>query len=184
MGYKCCDYSVCMIWSVGGWCLLLLHFFFPEPYREQILASQLIISTFAPKLMSFHMASILTTFLYVIQTGPVVFEWSPFILHHLMVFTFVMSEYYYREWRFTCACVLFWSVRWMNSNNIYSEHPSRGLIRCILFAFVTFRHFSSPKAIRWSWIFFVHEFCYICVPIQMLYEVYFVSSVMDPLDIV
>lgn len=173
-----------MLWRLGGWFLLLMHLFFPEPYREQLLAAQSIFITLAPKIMSFHIASALLCLLYVCQTDDIAFEWAAFILHHLLVFVFVISEYYFNEWRYTFGCVLFWSIRWMNTTNIYAEHPIRGCVRCLLFGFLTARQFSCVHALKWCWIFFVHEFCYVCIPVQMLHEVYFGRSVANTEEIV
>ena len=173
-----------MTWRLSGWCLLCLHFFFPEPYREQILAAQTIITSCSDSLLPFHIATAIVVLLYIIQAGDLAFEWSAFILHHVLVFIFVMTEYYHRKWRLTCTCALFWSIRWMNSSNIYLEHPFRGCLRCVLFGVLSARKYCWHGALRWCWIFFVHEFCYVCIPIQMLYEVYFDKHIINDEDIV
>jgi hypothetical protein len=161
-----------MLWKIGGWVLLISHFWWDAPYREQILALQTIISTLAPSLMPFHLATVFVVFLYLVQLGDNVTEFVPLVLHHVIVFISVLSEYYFKEWRYTCAVVLCWSMRWMNPSNIYLEHPLRAMLRCILFGVLISRQFSLERAIRWCWLFLVHESLYIFVPVQMLYEVY------------
>ena len=111
-------------------------------------------------------------FLYVVQLEDNVTELVPMVLHHVIVFMSVLSEYYLKELRYTCVVVLCWSVRWMNPSNIYVEHPLRAMLRCVLFGVLISRQFSLRSALRWCWIFLVHESLYIFVPVQMLYEVY------------
>jgi len=161
-----------MLWKIGGWVLLTSHFWWDAPYREQILAVQTVLSTFAPSLMPFHLATAFVVFLYLVQLGDTVTELVPLVLHHVIVFISVLSEYYFKEWRYACCVVLCWSVRWMNPSNIYLEHPLRGMFRCVLFGALISRRFSLESAMRWCWLFLVHEALYIFVPVQMLYEVY------------
>jgi len=63
-------------------------------------------------------------------------------------------------------------LRWMNVSNIYVDHPFRAFFRCVVFGLVVIRDFDVERSLRWCWIFLVHEFFCIFVPVQMLYEVY------------
>lgn len=164
-------------WKIGGWLLLFVHFFLPVPYREQVLALQTVLVSFAPKLMPFHVATGIIAFLFLLgmtETDTVVL---PTLLHHVAVFISVISEFYFKEWRWTCWIFLCWSLRWMNPSNIYSAHPLIALLRCVVFGFVSQRDFSFDSSIRWCWIFLVHEGFCILIPVQMLYSVYVVQKI-------
>tara|TARA_B110001450_G_C17441844_1_gene408282 strand:- start:20 stop:547 length:528 start_codon:yes stop_codon:yes gene_type:complete len=169
-----------MLWKVGGWFLLLIHFFFPEPYREQILAFQTILITFSPKILSFHIATGIIVCLYLLNLNESSIDIVAELAHHAAVFIAVISEFYFRAHRYTCWVLLFWSLRWMNVSNIYVESPWHAFVRCCIFGFVVHRDFSLDRAIRWCWVFIVHEFFCIFVPVQMLYEVYHSSVVLRP----
>mgnify|MGYP006085576901 CR=1 FL=1 len=169
-----------MLWKFGGWGLLLLHFFFPDPYREQILAAQTVFVTFCPTVMPFHMATGIIWVLYLLNLNESSVDIMVELAHHVAVFIAVISEFYFREWRYTCWLMLFWSLRWMNVSNIYVEEPWRALFRCCVFGFVVHRDFSVDRAIRWCWVFLVHEFFCIFVPVQMLYQVYMSRDVVVP----
>lgn len=161
-----------MLWRAGGWLLLLLHFFFPPPYREQILAIQTVLCTLSPQTQPFHVATVIVCLLYLIGLTEIEYAAVPMLLHHVAVFVSVISEFYFREWRYTCWVLLCWSLRWMNPSNIYVDHPVRALFRCVLFGLLVQRDFSIDKSVRWCWIFMVHECFCILVPVQMLYEAY------------
>ena len=163
-------------WRLAGWPLLLAHFFLPVPYREQLLAVQTVLISFCPVPMPFHMASGLVAFLFLLGLAEVDGVVLPTLLHHVAVFISVISEFYFKKWRWTCWIFLCWSLRWMNPSNIYVDHPLRAVLRCVLFGLVTQRNFSLDGSIRWCWIFLVHEGFCILVPIQMLYTVYVVQK--------
>jgi len=161
-----------MLWKIGGWILLLVHFFFPAPYREQLLAIQTVLVTFCDRLMPFHIATYIVLLLYLLNFNETSVDITIELMHHMIVFVAVISEFYYREWRYTCWILLLWSLRWMNVSNIYVDHPFRALFRCLVFGLVVIRDFDIERSLRWCWIFLVHEIFCIFVPIQMLYEVY------------
>jgi hypothetical protein len=163
----------CMKWVLRlvGWPLLLLHFFVPGPYNEQILSVQTILLTLTPGVESYHVATGICLVLYLLDPVPVI-EWQSQLIHHILVFACVLCEYFFREWRWTCWLVLFWSVRWMNPLNIYLSDPLRAVLRCVLFGSVTYSQFTLESGFRWCWLFFVHELFIIFVPFQMLYSVY------------
>jgi hypothetical protein len=165
-----------MLWEFGGWLLLLCHFFFPDPYREQLLAAQTVFIAFCPKLMSFHVATGIIWLLYLLNLNESSLDLVVELAHHVAVFISVISEFYFKKWRWTCWIFLCWSLRWMNPSNIYVDHPLRAVLRCVLFGLVTQRNFSLDGSIRWCWIFLVHEGFCILVPIQMLYSVYAVQK--------
>ena len=150
----------------------MAHLWWSAPYREQILALQTVVATLAPSLMPFHLATVFVVLLYIVQLEDNTTELVPLVLHHVIVFISVLSEYYFKEWRYTCGVVLCWSVRWMNPSNIYLEHPLRAVFRCVLFGALTSRQFSLEGAMRWCWLFLVHESLYIFVAVRMMYEVY------------
>ena len=166
-----------MLWEFGGWLLLLGHFFFPDPYREQLLAVQTVLITFCPKVMSFHVATGIIWLLYLMNLNESSLDLVVELAHHVAVFITVLSEFYCREWRYVCWVTLFWSLRWMNVSNIFVTSPWRAFFRCCVFGFVVHRDFSVDRSIRWCWVFIVHEFFCIFVPFQMLYEVYRSRSV-------
>lgn len=161
-----------MLWKFVGWPILLLHFFFPNPYREQLLAIQSLCMTFSPCVYPYHVATSVVLLLYLINLNESSVDLVLELLHHVGVFVAVVSEFYFREWRYTCFMLLFWSLRWMNTSNIYVDHPFRACLRCVLFGLVVCRDFSLERSFRWCWILIVHEFFCIFIPVQMLYEVY------------
>lgn len=161
-----------MLWKIGGWILLLIHFFFPNPYREQLLAIQTVLITFCDRLMPFHIATYIVLLLYLLNLNESSVDVVIELMHHVVVFVAVISEFYFREWRYTCWVLLLWSLRWMNVSNIYVDHPFRAFFRCVVFGLVVIRDFEVERSLRWCWIFLVHEFFCIFVPVQMLYEVY------------
>ena len=171
-----------MIWRSCRWFLLLFHFFLPPPFREQLLAIHTVLLTLTPAVLPIHIATGFVVLLFFGKFSEIASESVPMILHHLVVFMYIWSEYYLKEWRYTCGVVLCWSVRWMNPTNIYSEHPFRAVVRCALFGLMSCRHFSWSKSVRWCWIFLVHEFFYVLIPVQMLYEVY--MKKVPPVEIV
>lgn len=154
-----------------GWPLLLLHFFLPGPYNEQVLAIQSVLVTLNVEPESYHVATGLCVCLYLLDPVPID-EWGSVLFHHVLVFCCVLCEYFFREWRFICWVCLFWSLRWMNPLNIYLVHPLRAASRCVLFGCVVYQKFTLDSCVRWCWLFFVHELFMILVPFQMLYTVY------------
>lgn len=155
--------------------MLLSHFLFPTPYREQLLALQTVLVTAAPRLEGFHTATAIVTLLYILGVTEMDSVLVPTVLHHVAVFVAVMSEFYFPEWRCSCWVLLGWSMRWMNPSNLYAPGligALRAVCRCVLFGAVSYTNFSVAKSVRWCWIFLVHESFCLLVPIQMLYEVY------------
>ena len=164
-------------WKFGGWILLLSHFFFPSPYREQILAVQTVLISFSHQLMPFHMATGIITSMFIFGMTTTETDVLPTLLHHVAVFISLISEFHFKEWRWTCWIFLCWSLRWIHPSNVYSDHPLKAFFRCVVFGFVTQRNFSFETSIRWCWTFMVHEGFCILIPIQMLYSVYIVQKV-------
>lgn len=167
-----------MLWRPLAWALLLLHFFFPEPFREQILAVQTVFSASHRRFDAVHIATVFVTVFYFVKTEHH-WHWLTFACHHAVVLGCTLSEYYFHEWRYWSWILLCWSVRWLASLDMYAS-PLHGAIRCAMFGIVSRgdmlmsrrRVTTFRDGFKWCWILMVHELAWVFLPAQMLYEVY------------
>ena len=66
-----------MIWRPLAWALLLVHFFLPEPFREQVLAIETVIAASNRNMRAIHMVSIFVVVVYFVKTEHH-WHWSTF----------------------------------------------------------------------------------------------------------
>ena len=156
-----------------GWPLLLLHFFVPIFWREQVLALQTVICA-VTGVQSYHAATVAILFVHLSEHNTV--GWTHLILHHLVLVSAVLSEYKMPEYRRVRWVVVAWSVRWLGTADLYLN-PVRAVLRCLVFLFVTNcrQQWSSVidnNYLKTVWILLVHELLWSVLPIQMLYEIY------------
>ena len=161
--------ALCMKWVVPV-SLLLLSFFV---WREPCLALASLSAT-GLGWNKYSMAVIMDTVLYFIVRDGHHVEWWAFAAYHGIVCITVLSEYVVREIRWVCWCGLFWSIKWLG---YVPPSGPRGALRCVVFLLVCRSHqtwcrVSTRELFRWSWLLYSHECAWVCVPIQMLYEVY------------
>lgn len=162
-----------MLIAAVSWLLLVLHYFLPEPYREQVLALQSIVCVTMPTFDAVHIASLFSLVLYFIHA-----EQDPalpmIILHHIVVACCILSEYYFHNNPYWTWIILFWCIHWLSTVDAYDHHPIRSAIKFVLFAFVTRLQCvkTLKDGLKWSWILLVHEIGWCALPVQMLYEVY------------
>lgn len=162
-----------MICRPLAWTLLLVHFFVHEPYREQLLAVETILCAMCKDRKPLHIVSFFVVVIYFVQSSHEWILWTQ-CLHHFVVLCSILAEYYVSEWHLWSWITLCWSIRWLNSVSMYYEHPLRAALRCVVFGFVAQRRFAKTfkDGFKWCWILLVHEFAFVMLPVQMLYEVY------------
>jgi hypothetical protein len=177
-----------MKWVIlyAGWVILWLSFFCPNEIKEQIIAFETILCTFL-KPEALHIVVITFVVVYFTQTGHRPDAWAS-IVHHIIIALTVLVQYIEPNYQIRCWVALCWSSRWLGSFLIYSSdtHPVRECLKCILFYIVVQCHkswrfskkYEYKDSIRWLWILFVNEIAWLCLPIQMLYEVYSTNSIL------
>tara|TARA_B100000683_G_scaffold218506_1_gene214786 strand:- start:767 stop:1276 length:510 start_codon:yes stop_codon:yes gene_type:complete len=168
-----------MIWRPLAWALLLIHFFLPEPFREQVLAIETIVAATNRNMRAIHMVSIFVVVVYFVKTEHH-WHWSTFLCHHAIVLGCTLSEYYFKDWRYWTWILMAWSVRWLASLDIYA-FPLRACARCIVFGVVAGQNPSIGAGFKWCWILMVHELAWFLLPMQMLYEAYKRKPTLDSL---
>lgn len=162
-----------MICRTFAWGLLLVHFFVHEPFREQMLAIQTVVCALCKDLKPLHIVTFFVVVIYFVQTSHEWLLWSQ-CLHHFVVLSCILAEYYISDWHTWSWILLCWSIRWLGSVSMYYQHPLRAAIRCIVFGLVARPRFANSfkDGFKWSWILLVHELAFVMLPVQMLYEVY------------
>ena len=106
-----------------------------------------------------------------------------FIMLHLVSLVGVVGMYMVRQ-KYAAAWTLLWWACVVegltNDNRVGHLFPLRVLLRLVLFfcADIASRYGehsnTSPLSLmRWSWIFFVHEVVLVCLPVPMIYDVYY-----------
>lgn len=169
-----------MRWQGLGWPLLCVSFFMPRPIQEQCIAAQtLLCGLLSDQPCSFHVATIVVSVSYFIQQGHHD-SVAALILHHIMVAIATVIQYTNTRWAPAMWTALCWSARWLGTLLLFGphEHPVRGCVKCMLFFCVVYsrQSWGAPYTLRggfkWCWILVVHEISWVCIPIQMLYEVY------------
>jgi hypothetical protein len=156
-----------------GWPLLLLHFFVPIFWREQVLALQTVVCA-VTDVQSYHAAT--AAILFVHLSEQITVGWMHLVLHHVVLVSAVLLEYKMPEYRTVRWVVVAWSVRWLGTADLYLS-PGRAVLRCLVFLFVTNcrQQWSSVidnNYLKTVWILLVHELLWSVLPIQMLYEIY------------
>ena len=156
-----------------GWPLLLLHFFVPYFWREQVLALQTILCA-VTAVQSYHAATIAVLFVHLSEQT--VADWMFIALHHVVIVSAVILEYKMPEYCTARWVVVAWSVRWLGTTDLYLN-PVRAVLRCLVFLFVTNcrQQWSSvidKNYVKTVWILLAHESLWCVLPIQMLYEIY------------
>jgi hypothetical protein len=156
-----------------GWPLLLVHFFVPIFWREQVLALQTVICA-VTGVQSYHAATVAILFVHLSER--VLVGGLQLVLHHVVLVSAVLLEYKMPEYRTVRWVVVAWSVRWLGTADLYLN-PSRAALRCLVFFFVTNcrQQWSSVidnNYLKTVWILLVHEMLWCVLPIQMLYEIY------------
>ncbi len=156
-----------------GWPLLLVHFFVPLFWREQVLALQTMVCA-VTSVQSYHAATVAFLFVHLSEQNTV--EWTHVVLHHAVLVSAVLLEYNMPEYCTVRWVVVAWSVRWLGTTNLYLN-PERSVLRCLVFLFVTnFRRrwstVTTNNYLKTVWILLVHELLWCVLPIQMLYEIY------------
>lgn len=156
-----------------GWPLLLVHFFVPVFWREQVLALQTLVCA-VTNVQPYHAATVAFLFVHLSEHNTV--EWAHVVLHHVVLVSAVLLEYTMLEYRPVRWMVVAWSVRWLGTTNLYLN-PGRSVLRCLVFLFVTnFRQqwstVTNNNYLKTVWILLVHELLWCVLPIQMLYEIY------------
>ena len=162
-----------MLWRLISNTLLIIHFYLPEPYKEQCLALQTLSCVTIKGKKPEKVLTLSLLVIYFIQTKH---QWEFFtcLAHHFIVFCCVIGEYYFKERNYWSWIFLFWSVRWLSSLDIYEKQAWRACLRCMLFIFISQGHYlkTTKNGLRWIWILMVHEIAWCLLPVQMLYEVY------------
>jgi|FLMP01.1.fsa_nt_emb hypothetical protein len=156
-----------------GWPLLLVHFFVPIFWREQVLALQTIVCA-VTSVQSYHAASVAILFVHLSEQNTV--EWMHLVLHHVVIVSAVLLEYKMPEYRTARWVVVAWSVRWLGTTDLYLN-PGRAVLRCLVFLFVTncrqqWSTVIDNNYLKTVWVLLVHELLWCILPIQMLYEIY------------
>ena len=169
-----------MRWQFLGWPLLCVSFFMPTPIQEQCIAGQtLLCALLADQPQSFHVATIVVVISYFTQ-HKLHDSMAALILHHVIVAMAIVIQYArtrFAPFMWTALC---WSARWLGTMLLFGprEHPLRGCIKCLLFFCVVYSRqswgvpYTILDAFKWCWILIVHELAWVCIPVQMLYEVY------------
>jgi len=163
-----------------GWTILWVSFFCPIVIREQIIAFETILCTFLQP-AALHVVVVTFIVIYFTQTGHRPDLWAS-VIHHIIIALSVLVQYIEPTHQIRCWIALCWSSRWLGSFLIYSadSHPVRECFKCILFYIVVQCHkswtfsktYDYKDSIKWLWILFVNEIAWVCLPMQMLFEVY------------
>jgi hypothetical protein len=169
-----------MKWIVSylGWVALWISFFCPPVQREQIIAVETLLCTFLPP-SALHVVVVTFVLVYFTQTGHRSELWAA-VAHHLIIALSVLVQYVDSDYRLRCWLALGWSSRWLGSFLIYDIHPLRECLKCVLFYIVVQCHkswtfsntYDYKNSFKWLWVLFVHEIVWVCLPVQMLFEVY------------
>lgn len=152
----------------------------PPHVQEQFIAAQTILCCILSETpQTYHIATMIVVITFFTQQGH--HDSIPsLILHHVIVCVAVIVQYTNAKYAPLVWTSLCWSARWLGTLLLFGphEHPFRGCMKCLLFFSVVYsrRSWGLPYTIidgfKWCWILVVHEIVWLCIPVQMLYEVY------------
>lgn len=161
--------------SIIGWPLIFVQLLVFDPYREVIIAIQTFICAILSTLKLHNTSqNTITIFIVILTCFTHSNNYPPSVLsigaYHTIIAATTVANYITPEHLYIYLTTVAWSVKWLSYIIIWNQSPIRAAVRFVLFALVSNKRFGKQHV--WYWVLMVHEFAFIFIPVQMLFEVY------------